>query len=160
MAKELSREQQWLAALVGEWTYEAEASMAPGEPPQRMSGTETVRALGDAWIVCEPRADDTSPDAPSTALMTLGYDPAKGRVVGSFVSSGMPFLWVYDGALDASATTLTLDTEGPSLTAEGQTGRYRDTIAIDGGERTMTSRYLGDDGEYRAFMTMRYRRAR
>jgi hypothetical protein len=150
-------ERRWLQRLVGDWTYESEASPAPGEPPASDAGTERVRALGGAWVLCEGRSDAPGGGL-GTTLMTLGYDPGKRRVVGTFVASTMPQLWIYEGGLDPEAV-LTLETEGPSLTREGETGRYRDTIAFRGDDhRVHTSRFLGDHGEWQAFMTTTYRR--
>ncbi len=31
---EPQKEHQWLQKLVGDWTYEAEATMEPGQPPE------------------------------------------------------------------------------------------------------------------------------
>jgi hypothetical protein len=58
--------------------------------------------------------------------MTLGYDPAKKRFVGSFVASMMTFLWLYDGELDAAQKVLKLDAEGPSFAGEGKMAKYVD----------------------------------
>src|SRR5687768_9892176 len=51
MPVEVTKEHQWLARMVGEWTYEMEAEAEPGQPPIRDSGPESVRALGDAWVI-------------------------------------------------------------------------------------------------------------
>lgn len=95
-----------------------------------------------------------------TTLMTLGYDPQRQRYVGTWIGSLVPHLWVYDGALDATGTALTLDTEGPAMAGEGQTVRCQDVITLEpDGQRALTTRILGDDGERRWAMTVRYRRA-
>ena len=46
MMAEPQQEHRWLERFLGEWTYEAEAVMAPGQPPMKSSGTESVRSLG------------------------------------------------------------------------------------------------------------------
>ncbi len=46
-------EHRWLQRLVGEWTYEAECDMGPGQPPVKTNGRESVRALGPLWTVGE-----------------------------------------------------------------------------------------------------------
>ena len=53
MKVEPQKEHEWLQNLVGEWTYESECSVEPGKPPERFSGSETVRSLGGLWILCE-----------------------------------------------------------------------------------------------------------
>jgi hypothetical protein len=40
-------EHLWLQHLIGEWTIEAESG--PGQP--KVAGTETVRPLGDIWVL-------------------------------------------------------------------------------------------------------------
>lgn len=157
MKVEPQDQHRWLERLVGEWHSEMEASMAPGQPPVMHKGTESVRSLGGLWLLCEGRP---SGDTGAT-LMTLGYDPARGRFVGTFVGSMMTNMWVYDGVLDAAGRVLTLDTEGPSFTAPGKTSKYKDTIELlDDGGRLLKSTFLGDDGQWHHFMTATYRRAK
>jgi hypothetical protein len=157
---ELQKEHHWLQQLVGEWTYENEASMGPGQPPTKFTGTESVRSLGGVWVLCEGRMP--VPDgSPATTIMTLGYDPAKKRFVGSFVGSMMTFMWLYDGGLDASGKVLKLDAEGPSFAVEGKMAKYVDAIEIVSGDhRRLTSSFLGDDGQWHQFMTANYHRVK
>lgn len=158
MTAESQKEHQWLQRLVGEWTYEGETVMSANEPPMKSNGTESVRALGDFWILAEGQGAMCGGGGGSaTTLMTLGYDPAKKRYVGTWVGSMMSNLWVYDGSLDGAV--LTLESEGPHMTAEGQTAKYRDVIEIKTDDhRVMTGNVLGDDGKWQTFMTAHYRR--
>ena len=57
-------------------------------------------------------------------LMTLGYDPAKKRFVGTWVGSMMAHLWVYEGSMDAEEKVLTLSAEGPSCMEEGKASAF------------------------------------
>lgn len=160
MQAEPQKEHQWLQKLVGEWTSEAEATMGPDKPPEKFTGTESVRSLGGLWILAEGRGEMPGGGA-ATTLLTLGYDPQKKRFVGTFIGSMMTHLWVYDGALDADGKALTLDTEGPSMAAEGKMVKYQDVIEFKSDDhRTLTSRMLGDDGEWHTFMTANYRRVK
>jgi hypothetical protein len=45
------KEHQWLQKLVGEWTYETEAVMEADQPTGQATGTETVRSLGELWVL-------------------------------------------------------------------------------------------------------------
>ncbi len=152
------KEHQWLQQLVGEWTTEMEATMEPGKPPVKSVGTESVRSLGGLWILAEGQGE--MPDCgTATMLTTLGYDPQKGRFVGSFVASMMTQMWLYEGALDASEKVLTLDTEGPHMAGDGRMAKYQDIHEIISSDhRTLTSQMLGDDGQWHHFMTAHYRR--
>ena len=106
MKSELQPEHHWLQKLVGEWTYEHEMAMEPGGPLQKFTGTETVRTLGGFWVLCEGRGEMPG-GGEAVTVMTLGYDPAKKRYVGTFIGSMMSYLWLYDGELDAAANKLT-----------------------------------------------------
>jgi hypothetical protein len=94
-----------------------------------------------------------------TSMMTLGYDPARERFVGTFIASMMTHMWKYEGTLDASGKVLTLDTEGPGMAGDGKMMKYKDIITfIDDDHRTLTSRIQGEDGNWTEFMTAHYRR--
>lgn len=160
MHVELHKEHQWLERLVGEWTYESECSMGPEQPSMKSSGTDSVRSLGGAWLLCEGRGEMPGGGIGLT-LMTLGYDPARKRFVGTFIGSMMTHLWIYDGGLDATGKVLTLETEGPSFTAEGKMVKYRDVIEIKSDDhRVLTSHAQGEDGTWHGFMTAHYRRTK
>ena len=158
MNTEPQKEHQWLQKFLGEWTSEAEATMDPGKPPEIFKGTESVRSLGGLWIVAEGQGEMPGAGTVVT-IMTLGYDPQKKRYTGTWIGSMMNHLWVYDGGLDAAERVLTLDTEGPGMTDQSKTDRYRDVIEFKSGDhRVLTSHHLGDDGTWRPFMTAHYRR--
>jgi hypothetical protein len=160
MMAEPQKEHEWLQKLVGEWNYESEATMEPGKPPMRFSGTENVRSLGGLWILAEGQGEMPG-GGTATTMMTLGYDPQKKRFVGTWVGSMMTYLWVYDGELDAAESVLTLNAEGPSMATEGKIEKYKDVIEFkNDNHRVLTSHMLGDDGEWHGFMTANYRRNR
>ncbi|BCL74827.1 hypothetical protein JHS3_05630 [Jeongeupia sp. HS-3] len=156
MKTEALQQHRWLQQLVGDWTFECEMLMAPEQPAAKSGGTESVRALGDLWVLCEGRG--TMPDGdPCTMLMTLGFDPARQRFIGSWVGSMMAHMWVYDGELDASGRILTLTSTGPDCLNPGQTNTYHDVIEIiDAKQRVMRSEAQGADGVWAPFMTARY----
>lgn len=158
MKVELQKEHRWLQKLVGEWTYESEASMGPDKPPAKATGTERVRSVGGIWIVGEGQGEMPGGES-GTMILTLGFDPRTKRFVGTWVGSMMTHLWVYDGALDAAEKVLTLDSEGPSFADDGKMAKYRDLIELKSDDhRVMTSQALRDNGEWYAFMTSHYRR--
>lgn len=132
--------------------------MGPGKPPAKSRGTERVRPLGGLWIIAEAEIEMPGSGA-GQSVMSLGYDPRKKRFVGTWIGSMMSNMWVYEGTLDEEGRVLTLDTEGPAMSDEGKTGRYRDIIEFDGGDRrVMRSTALGDDGTWREFLRAEYRR--
>ena len=117
-----------------------------------------MRSLDGTWIVGEAEGDAPG-GASGRSIMTLGYDPARGRVVGTFVSGMTSHLWVYDGAFDPTGRTITLDTEGPSFDEGGGMARYQDVIElVSDDERTIRSRVLRADGRWQEFMVATNRR--
>ena len=155
---EPQKEHAWLQQLVGEWTYEHEARMGPDQPPMKATGTESVRSVGGLWTIGESQG--AMPDGePATMIITLGFDPQKGRFVGTFIGSMMTNLWVYDGGLNAAERVLTLEADGPSFTDPTATAKYRDSIEIVSQDHhILRSAVLGDNGEWHEFMTAHYRR--
>lgn len=159
MKTEPQKEHQWLQRLIGAWRYEAECDMGTGQPPSKAVGVENVRSLGGLWILAEGQGDMPG-CGPAHTLLTLGYDPTKKRFVGTWVGSMMTYLWVYDGELDTGGRILTLNAEGPSMAGEGAMAKYRDVIELKGDDqRVLSSHLLGEDGQWRKFMTASYRRA-
>ena len=69
------QQHEWLTKLVGEWAFESVADFGPDQPKLKSTGTETVRALGELWIVCEGRGKIPDADDEMSMRMTLGYDP-------------------------------------------------------------------------------------
>jgi hypothetical protein len=151
---------QWLRRLIGDWIVETGVPAQPGEPAQTLTGTETVRAVGEIWVVAEGHGP--MPDGrDGHTLMTLGYDPGTQRFVGSWIGSMMTDFWVYDGELDADRTTLTLNATGPDFESPGRMRQYQDIIELeDDDHRVLRSRMLEDDGGWRDLMAARYTRKR
>ncbi len=149
-------EHRWLQRLVGTWRTEGECAAPPGETPTQMTGTERVRSLGGLWILAEGEGEMPGGGV-AHSLMTIGFDPAQGAFVGTFVASMMSHLWIYRGRL--ADDTLTLDCEGPDFGTPGRMARYQDIIALQGDAgRTLTSRMQMVDGSWQQVMAARYRR--
>lgn len=158
MIAEPQKEHRWLQQLLGDWSYESEGICGEGEAPTKASGIERVREIGGLWIVAEGEGEMPG-GGPMRTGMTLGYDPAKGRYVGTFVASMMTHLWIYEGSLDETGRVLTLDTTGPSMEGDGKTARYQDVIEVKGPEeRIFTARVERSDGTWQELMVARYRR--
>ena len=155
MEATLTDEHAWLRQLVSEWRFE----MLGPDGIATVGGTETVRMLGEVWLLAESRGQ--MPDgSPSQSQLLLGYDPAQHGFVGTWVGSMMNYLWVYrGGTLDPQRRVLSLPSEGPSFDVPGKLVQYRDEIELIGAdERLLHGNVLGDDGRWTRFMTARYRR--
>jgi Protein of unknown function (DUF1579) len=154
---EPQKEHEWLQQLVGDWTFETEVDMGPNVPSMISTASDHSRALGDLWVLSEWEME--LPDGvKGTSLMTLGYDPARQRFVGSFVTSSMTHHWLYEGELDESGKVLTLNAQGPNFAGEGM-AMFQDIIEITGpNERRLYSQVQGPDGTWNRFMTSTFRR--
>jgi hypothetical protein len=149
---------QWLGRLIGEWTFRHDVPRTDDARVTTIEGTEVFRAIGPLWVQGE--AVSPLPDGGmSMSLMTLGWDPAKGRFVGTWVGSVMPTLWVYDGELEPDGQTLSLYSEGPAMDGTSGLVPYKDVVAfIDDNTRTLTGHTKAADGAWSPFMTVEYRR--
>jgi hypothetical protein len=148
------KEHEWLEKLVGEWTFETQAS--PGQPAAK--GTEHVRSLGGLWFLAEGQGPMPNGEQ-ATTFMTLGYDPAKSRYVGTWIGSMMTHLWPYEGELDATGRILTLNSLGPSMDGDGTMAPYQDVIEFkDDNTRVLTARTKGKDGTWKPVMSVVYKR--
>lgn len=156
---EPQREHAWLRRLAGDWTWELEAPAGgPGQQPEKLSGIEHGRLLGDLWVILEGEGPMPGGGEART-VMTLGFDPQRGRFVGSWIGSMMTWHWVYEGTLDAEQRVLTLESEGPEMSGAGGTARYRDVIEmLSDDHRTLTGNVLGADGTWQPMMVAHYRR--
>ena len=160
MVPEPTDEHRFLLKLVGHWRIEGEAMMGPDKPPETMTGTEHVRALGKLWTLGEGNMGQMPDGSDAVTLMTLGYDPAKGRFVGTFIGSMMANIWPYHGVIDESGRRLPLYSEGPKFDGPG-VGQYRDTIKlVDPDTWLFSSELLADDGQWVEFMVGTHVRAK
>lgn len=148
----------WLQQFVGDWEFESECSMGPDQPPTTSKGKQTTTSLGSLWTVGE--LHNSLPDGqPARSLMTLGFDPAKGRFVGTFVASCMTHLWPYDGQLDRTGKALVLDSEGPGFANDGTMAKYQDILeVVDKDHYLLKSRVQNADGSWTEFMSGKYTR--
>ena len=158
MQVEPQEEHRWLEKLVGDWTYESVAACMPGEAPSTARGFERVRSIRGLWVVAESEGEMPGGGV-ATTMITLGYDVAAKRYVGTWISSMMTHLWVSDGVLDASGRVLTLHADGPSMSGDGTTARYEDLIEWKSDDhRVLTARVQAPDGTWSDMMTAQYRR--
>ena len=151
-------EHNWLLQLLGDWSFESECNMGPDQPPMKSTGRQTTRALGSLWTLGE--LEHAGPDGQSyRSVFTLGFDPAKQRFIGTFVSSCMTHLWPYNGQLDAARNALTLDSEGPSFAGDGTFAKYQDIVEVVNQDRyLLKSQYQNSDGSWTQFMIAQYDR--
>jgi hypothetical protein len=149
---EPTEQHAWLDHFVGNWVTKSEGTLGPDQPPMQCSGTMASRKLGGFWVLNEMKGDMGG--APMTGVQTIGYDESKKKYVGTWVDSMMPFMWQYEGSLDASGKILTLEADGPNFVSEGKLTKFQDIYEFKSADEiAMTSKMLGDDGKWITFMS-------
>lgn len=151
------QEHKWLEQLVGDWEAQIEAQMGSGQPPLKAKATQSSTMLGDRWLVATSEGEMMG--QPMTSVLTIGFDPAKEKYVGTFIASCGNELWTYEGRVSTDGKKLALDTEGPNMMAPGSTSKYQETIELkDKDHYLFTSSIEGPDGKMVPFMTAVYTR--
>jgi Protein of unknown function (DUF1579) len=153
-------EQALLQSLVGNWTYEFATACTSEYPGVTSTGTETVRRIGETWVLIENQGVSSEGSA-SHSVTTLGFSVETGRFVGAVAGTAVPTtLFIYDGGVGAPESAIHLDTTGPAMTPGNSTDRYRDVIQFTGPDaRETIAQVLDTDGKWVEFMRTRYRRA-
>lgn len=151
MELKITDEHRWLQRLVGTWRAESGGD-------DGAIWNEMIEPVGEVFVQAD--AAGNMPDgSPWRTLLTIGFDPQRGKFVGSFAGSMMTNLWVYEGELDDSGQTLTLNTEGPEW-HNGQMTRFKDIIEWEGDDRRVfRSEMQNEDGSWEEIMRTVYVRA-
>ena len=151
------KEHEWLQKFVGEWESEAEIQFSPDQPPVIGRGTESTRMIGGAWIIAQGASEMMG--TPFESVLTLGYDPRKGKYVGTWVDSMSGYLWLYEGEVDETGTILSLDTEGPGPDNPDGLTRFKEvTVFKTPDHRVFTSSIQAEDGTWKTCLTVTSRR--
>jgi hypothetical protein len=103
--------------------------------------------LGDVWLILEGSGETQY--GLHHYIFQLGFDPDKGKFVGTFTCAMMAGLWVYEGVLEGNR--LILYTRGPAFDGSGM-ANYRDVFTVETGRRIMTSEAEQADGSWTEFM--------
>jgi hypothetical protein len=134
-----------LAMDAGVWDADIEVTPAPGAPPVASKGTTTNRmGCGGTWLITDYEADSGF-----AGHGVYGWDPARGKYVGTWVDTMRTFLVIGEGTWDAAARAMTFRWEarvgGRDLKWREVTEKPDDTTRIfrsimpsgDGGEFEM-----------------------
>lgn len=150
-ASKPAKEHQFLKKFVGTWDCASDCSVGPGQEVMKTTAVSSNRMIGDFWVVNEIVSENSH--AKVTAIQTIGFDEKKKKFVGTWVDSMFNHLWQYEGSLNESGTTLTLEAEGPNfMTGEG-TAMFRDVYEFTSDDRIVaTSSARGEDGKWVVFV--------
>jgi len=135
-------EHELLKSDVGTWDASIEINLAPGSPAQVSRGVTRNRlGCGGLWLITDFLNETTGFEGHAIC----GYDPAKGKYVGTWVDPMRNFLTVSEGTYDPASRTMTMwfETSGP----QGKPMRWREvTERKDEDTRVWRSIMNGPDG--------------
>jgi hypothetical protein len=147
-----TKEHEWLKKLVGQWDAESEMTPGPGQASMSCKSVINTRMLGELWVVTDLKTDAAGGSV--SALQTIGFDPKKGKFVGTWIDSMSDHMWHYEGWLDETGKILTLEAEGPNFLGGEKLTKYRDIYELQSdGHLVMKSTALGDDGKWVTFVS-------
>jgi hypothetical protein len=146
-------EHEILGKLVGSWKAVTECKLPDGST-EKSEGQLTFRSLGGLWVIGEgvfmqgPGGEDV------VSQFTIGYDASRKLYVGSYLSSCMTKLWIYDGEYDAAGKKLVLTAQGPRFDGKPGETLYHDVVEyVSDDHFILWSEVQGEDGSWTKFMT-------
>jgi hypothetical protein len=108
--------------------------------------------LGGYWVVNEMKGDMLG--TPFAGIQTIGYDAEKKKYIGTWIDSASSQIWQYEGVIDESGKTLTLEAEGPNVMADGKMTKFKDSYEFKSADQISSeSSMLGEDGKWVTYMT-------
>ncbi len=136
-------EHELLKSEVGTWDATIEINLSPGSPIQVSRGIAQSRlGCGGFWLITDFTNETTGFEAHGIS----GFDPAKGKYVGTWVDPMRNFLTISEGTYDPVTRTMTMwsETSGP----QGRMLRWRETTERkDDNTRVWRTIFKGSDGK-------------
>lgn len=150
------KEHELLQRFVGEWDFVTTVYI-PGQPPMSAPGTETVRTVGEFWIIGESTGEMMG--MPMTNVITIGYDTQRGRYVGTSVDSMSTHITQYEGGVNDVGDRFTLRWQSPCPFQDGAMVNFRGVTQFDGDDRrTFTAESQNEAGEWMRIVEVTFRR--
>lgn len=144
--------------LVGNWEFESEAVIAPGQPKVKAKGTEKVKAVGAFWVVLESKLSVAG--MAMDTVMTIGAGSPGGTLEGTWISSMSGKMVVYKGTLSKDGNTIELMTEMPNPAKGGQMTKHKDVVAMQGNDKRTLKSYAFEDGKWIEYLSATYKRVK
>ena len=143
-----------LAKDVGVWEAEVTVRVSKDAAPQTSGGVMTSHLIGQGrWLVSDFKNETSGFEGHGI----YGWDPAKGKYVGTWVDSMSTFLQISEGTWDATSNTMTMLCEVRIPGRPPFTMRQTTTTA-EPGTHVFRSFLPGADGAEFEMMTVTYRK--
>lgn len=146
---------QKLHAHVGTWDAAMEM-MGPDGTPMPSKGVSTVTmGLGGFWLLDDFVAEIGG--MPFHGKGATGFDPIKGKYVGTWMDSMSPSMMVLEGDFDAAGKVLTMS--GMGVNHEGKPAMHRMvTTHVDANTMRFEMFVAGADGKEAKMLTITYQK--
>lgn len=149
---------KWLNKFVGRWSSQVTIYIPGQKKPMKASGTERYHTLGAYWLVGDIGGKMMGMDL--AALLTVGYDSAQKKYIGTWVDNGSGYMWKYIGSVDATGKKITLMTQGPCPMKGGQMVQFKEITEFKSANHKVYTSAMLDDGKWVTLMTIDSRRTR
>ncbi len=153
-----TQEHKEMAREVGVWEGESKLWATPDAEPVASKGVETIKLLGQMWLVGRYEGDMMG--QPFHGQSQTTYDPLKKKYVGTWIDSMAPTMMTLTGDYDVKTHSLTMMMEGIDAMT-GKPGKWK-TITIyesaDAKTFEIHAPVEGQDGKWWKMMEIKYKR--
>ena len=130
------RQHTEMAREVGVWQGTGQSWMTPDADPVASNGVETVRMMGQFWLVSEYQGEFLGEEFHGLGQMT--YDPLAKKYVGTWIDTMAPVMLSMTGEYDVATNELTMMLTGVDPMTS-QPGRWKSvTRYVDADHKTFT----------------------
>jgi hypothetical protein len=146
---------QKLAANAGTWDAAIEMMGPDGKMMPSKGASVQTMGPGGFWLLDDFVADLGG--QPFHGKGATGFDPLKGKYVGTWIDSMSPSLLVLEGDFDASGKVLTMTGTAPGF--DGKPAKYRMvTTFVDAKTMRFEMFVAGEDGKEMKMLSIAYTR--
>ncbi|MCA8956772.1 MAG: DUF1579 family protein [Planctomycetes bacterium] len=150
-----SEHHQRLHDKVGVWDVDCRYFMDPGGDPIAAAGTDEVEALGAFWTTARFRCQVMGNTI--SGLATTGYDPVRGKYIGTWQDSATPYFYYFEGDMDEDGALVMVGENVDPMS--GQLATYRSVERCDGDTRSLELFIEVAPGREVQILEYRYKRA-
>lgn len=149
------KEHQQLTKSAGTWDAVIETVGMDGKPAQ--SKGVSVRRVGPGGFFVIDEFEGEMMGMKFTGHGTTGFDPMKGKYVGTWCDGMSPTILVLEGSMDAAGKVLTMTCKGPDMTGKMVDMRMVTTM-VDADHEVFEMFMPGPDGKEMQMLKITYTR--
>lgn len=142
-----------LMKSVGKWEGTLTMTM-PGMPTEGVAATEEITAFGPFWTTSRFECDFMG--MPFMGSGSMGYDPAKGKYLGTWIDNMSPALAVMEGEMDEESGKLTMHYEAMNQMT-GEMTPHSNVMTMSENAYTLEF-YMGEGDDAQHTMTISMKR--